>query len=42
MTTVNLRKIFLTSEALIFAVGQIVAGALNYLFQIYAARVMPE
>lgn len=36
----NLRKIFLNSESMIFMVSQVVAGALNYLFQVYAARTL--
>jgi len=36
----DLKKIFLNYESLLFLCGQVVAGALNYLFQIYCARTM--
>lgn len=38
----NLRKLFLNYETLIFVAGQVFAGGLNYLFQIHAARSMAE
>lgn len=38
----DLRKVFLNFETLLFVCGQVAAGALNYLFQVYGARTMPN